>query len=166
MDSCDCPRSFNQFFKLSQASFSASPRQLLKFSSSMSFLIFGPTNTLCLIFTSRTPGYFLHKYVKPSPSRGKAFTNYFITPSLIRSGGSKTFFGSTKLSRQMFLWSWCKWSSTRPTFLSPMQIPRSAVPLTQKTWEFRVPCLLPQQFTYNLQITTDHSVVIFVIYPV
>ena len=84
----------------------------------MSFLMSGPTNNLSLIFVSETPWNFLHKYVKPSPSRGKAFTKIkagvFVGPQVRRLIESHRF--PEKLS-EAELAAWTSFGSLVKDFL-------------------------------------------------
>lgn len=70
------------------------------------------TSLILVYERSRT---FLHRYVKPSPSRGKAFPKCFISLSSICSGESRTFINIHQYLLQHVLSPWCECIPTRPT---------------------------------------------------
>ena len=59
-------------------------------------------NTPALSFSSAMAGNFTHRYLKQSPSLSSAFTNCFIKPSLMYSGGRRTFSGFNNGSYLIF----------------------------------------------------------------
>ena len=73
------------------------------FSSDINFLISGPTKIPSFILASDKDEKTECRYLKPSPSLFKAFTNCFIIPNLMCNGGSKTFSLGTKLCLSTFL---------------------------------------------------------------
>ena len=84
-ESSDCPRhSSNRFFFISS-------------------LIWGSSNSPAFSFSLLTRGNFSPKNAKPPPFLSSPFANFFIKPSLIWSGGSRIFCGSTK-GRDCTLW--------------------------------------------------------------
>jgi len=64
--------------------------------------ICGPSNILPFILASEIFGNFLCKYWKHWPSLSRAFTNYFIRPSLMWRRGIRIFVGSIKDSQMIF----------------------------------------------------------------
>jgi len=63
----------------------------MKHGSDTSFLISGSTKIPSFSFPSHKPGNFEHRYLKHSPSLGRALMNCFTRPNLMWSGGEELY---------------------------------------------------------------------------
>ena len=76
--------------------------ELMKAGSFISPRIWGPSNTPALIFSSVMAQNFTHRYSKQSASLSSVFKSCFTKPSVICSGGRRTFSGFTNGSYLIF----------------------------------------------------------------
>ena len=123
--------------------------------------VWGPSNTPALSFPSVMAGNFTHRYLKQSPSLPSAFTNCFMKPNLMYSGGRRTFFGFNNGSylvdfhhqQTQFVWA----------MFYPLVFFCTAVPQTRKAGILCASSLLFQKHAHNFQISTNFPVVLWIL---